>query len=148
MGWFKNFLEKKDTFLKKEGIITELIIRDEKYILEQIDIEFKRDKNQHGKPESETYGGFITCILSGGIEKHLIAWAIYNDRREDGNIRFYNSKHKLERGAAFTLQFMDANCISFLREVNNLKKERTTKLVIAPHILKIGNEEFINEWRK
>lgn len=148
MGWFENFLGKKDTLLKKEDIIIELIIRDEKYILKQIDIEFKRDKNQHGKPECETYGGFITCILRGGIGKHLLAWAVYSDRREEGCIRFYNRKHKLEQGAAFTLQFMDANCISFLREVNNQKKERTTQLVIAPHILKIGNEEFINEWRK
>lgn len=147
MGWFKKFFEKKDTFLKKEDIIAELIIRDEKYVLEQVDIEFKRDKNQHGMPESEAYGGFITCIVSGFIGKKLLAWAIYNDQREDGNIRFYNRKHNLQQGATFTLMFMDANCISFFREINNQKNKRTTKLVIAPHILKIGNEEFINEWR-
>ena len=148
MGWFKTFFEKKDTFLKKEDIIAELIIRDEKYVLEQIDIEFKRDKNLHGMPESEVYGGFITCILSGFIGKQLLAWVVYNDRKEEGNIRFYNRTHNLQQGATFTLKFMDANCISFSREVNNQKKKRTTKLVIAPHILKIGNEEFINEWRK
>ena len=148
MGWFKKLFDNKNDSLEKEGIITELVIRDETYILEQVDIEFKRDRSGNKDAINEAYGGFVSCTLKGKVGKHLLAWAIYSDWREDGDIRFYTANHSLEQGAAFILKFMDANCISFCRTVDNCEKERKTELLIAPHILMIGREELVNEWRK
>lgn len=147
MEWLKSIFGKKETSSNNEGIIIELVIRDEKYILEQFDIEFKRNKNRNSYHESEVYGGFITCTFDGYIGKHLLAWAVYGDQREDGDIRFYIRKHSLEQGATLALRFMEANCIYLNRIVNNQKNERKNKLIIAPHILKIGSEEFVNNWR-
>ena len=145
MGWFDRFFKNEKNASLQDNFVMKLVLQEEQYILKDTDIDFKQKLGRNGYPNAGTCAGIISCTLCGTAGKRLQAWAVYADKREDGEIRVYSTRGDNE--CVFSFCFSDANCLFLHVKASCTQKENTIRLVIAPHVLSIGNEELVNEWR-
>lgn len=147
MGIFDKLLGRKETKQEPSKIVGEITFGDEKYEISQLDLQFQQDTDRKKQAEGDIYGGRIACTIRGTLSKRLISWSIYGDVKVSGEIQFYNRSRWLTGGTDFSIVFVDANCLRIERKVSVRDNKPMTELVIAPRIVKIGNEEFENRWR-
>lgn len=148
MGLFDKLFGKKKEKQKSSKIIAELCFGEEKYKVSGLDLQFQQDIDKKNKPIGDVYGGRIVCSIQGTLSKQLTAWSIYTDKQIDGEIRFYNQNNWLSSGAGFCIHFIGANCLQVNRKVSVKQHKLITQLMIAPRIVKIGNEVFENKWKE
>lgn len=148
MGLLDKLLGKKEEKRELSKIVAEIRFGDDKYEVTELDLQFQQDTDRRNQPEGDVYGGRIVCSIRGTLSKQLTAWSIYADKQVSGEVRFYNRNHWLTSGADFCIRFIDANCLRVNRKVSVKYRKPITELVIAPRIVKIGNEEFENKWKE
>ncbi len=155
MGLFDLFIKKKEVQIRTQEpgrkedakVVAELRLGEEKYELIKFDLNFKQDLGRKGLPEGGVYGGRMSCVIRGVPGKLLMAWAISPYLKKDGEIRFYNRNRVIGGGTDFLMRFMGAHCLYIHHQVSIRDHIDRTDLVIAPHGMKVGGDEFENNWK-
>jgi hypothetical protein len=155
-----NFLQKIATgrlfFRKSEpankpGRIPDLVAKftflDSTYILENFDIGFTQEVNENGKPGGLPHGGMMTLTLSETPDVKINEWIMSEEMMRDGEIRIFPNKRKVDESSVLNITFKDAYCIRYKKQMNALGGGLRTTLVISPRYVKIGMEEFENNWK-
>ncbi|MDH6311109.1 hypothetical protein M2451_003977 [Dysgonomonas sp. PFB1-18] len=150
MGFFDRIRKGKLFFGKTEtpSMVVEFLFRGKKYILEEFDLEFRQDVNDRNKPDSEVYGGIITLTISETPDEWINAWMMNPYEKRDGEFRFLVNNNKIVEGAAMHMAFKEAYCISYQKTMNPKGAGLLTTLIISPHKVIVGNEEYENRWKK
>ncbi|WP_165042171.1 type VI secretion system tube protein TssD [Dysgonomonas sp. ZJ709] len=148
MGFFDRFRKGKLFYGKNMPVmVTEFRFMKKKYILEEFDLEFRQDVNDKNKPDSDTYGGILTLTISEAPDQWINLWMMNPHEKRDGEIRFLANESKITEGASLIITFQDAYCISYHKTLNPKGAGTLTTLIISPHKIKVGNEEFENNWK-
>ena len=148
MGFFDRFRKGKLFYGKNmPAMVTEFRFMKKKYILEEFDLEFRQDVNEKNKPDSDTYGGILTLTFSEAPDQWINLWMMNPYEKRDGEIRFLTNESKITEGAALIITFQDAYCISYQKTLNPKGAGTLTTLIVSPHKIKVGTEEFENKWK-
>lgn len=148
MGFFDRFRKGKLFYGKSMPIlVAEFRFMKQKYILEEFDLEFKQDVNANNKPENKTYGGILTLTFSEAPGQWIHLWMMNPHEKRDGEIRFLVNQEKITQGASLIITFEEAYCISYHKTLNPQGSGTLTTLIISPRKIKVGNEEFENNWK-
>lgn len=148
MGFFDRFRKGKLFYGKNMPVmVTEFRFMKKKYILEEFDLEFRQDVNEKNKPDSDTYGGILTLTFSETPDQWINLWMMNPYEKRDGEIRFLTNESKITEGAALIVTFQDAYCISYQKTLNPKGAGTLTTLIVSPHKIKVGTEEFENKWK-
>lgn len=148
MGFFDKIRSGRLFFGKKEPtMVIHFLLGEAIYVVEEFDLEFKQDVNSKGKPDSIVYGGKLTVTISDIPNDNINQWMMDCYKRQDGEFRFLVNEDKIQEGALLHIQFKDAYCIDYQKVMNPQGAGVLTTLVISPHYLRIGNEEFENNWK-
>jgi len=148
MDFFKKIRTGKLFHGKKEpNLVVEFILRDQVYVVEEFDLEFKQDINQKNRPEGEPYGGVITVTISDTPDDWIKHWMINAKERNDGEFRFLLNEGRIESGAQLRILFKDAYCVNYYTVMDTQGAGLLTTLVISPRVVHIGNEELENNWK-
>lgn len=146
MGFIDRFRKGKLFFGRKEpAMVVRFAFKGKEYILEEFDLEFRQDLDARNKPDGETYGGLITLTISEDPGEWLTAWMLNSFEKQDGRITFYLNGAKITEGAAFHLVFKEAYCISYQQVMNPHGSGLLTTIIISPHIIRAGNEEYVSK---
>lgn len=138
----------KKTYYGPETII-KFFFMDKTYIVEDFDLSFKQDINTYkNRPDSMTYGGILTITLSEPPAPEINEWMMQTYVAKSGEIGFFPNKSKITDSALLTIYFFDAYCVKYHKEINTSGVGLLTTLTISPRRIKIGNEEFENNWKK
>ena len=126
-------------------MVVALLFRGNTYILDEFDINFSQDTDDKNQPNSETYGGIITLTTRDVPDEFLTAWMMNLHETRDGEIRFIPDADEMTEGTALYVSFKDACCVSYQKVMHPSGAGTQTTLIISPHRVKIGNEEFENK---
>lgn len=147
MNWFAALFKRKEPGTVSDRYAMKLSVCHETYMVEEFDLQFKRNTDRDGLPEGEAYGGFVTCTLTGMPGDGLLRWGAYSQPCEDGDLRVYR-KDKPDQEAVFVLRFVEGNCIRLQRKVDRMNQKSSITLLFAARILQFSDDEFENnEWR-
>lgn len=119
------------------------------YKASRFEIDFRQEKDSDGRPDGSVYGGIISLTLKKPeTECALHEWLAQTRVRHQGSVRIF-SKHngKVSREPICNIIFKDACCTGYRKHLVSLTSENITELKITPRYLKIGDEEFENNWR-
>jgi hypothetical protein len=148
MGFFDRFRKGKLFYGKNlPAMVSEFRFMDKKYILEEFDLEFRQDVNDRNKPASGVYGGILTLTISEAPGQQINRWMMTPYEKRAGEIRFLVNESKITEGAALIITFEDAYCISYHKTLNPKGAGTLTTLIVSPHKIKVGTEEFENNWK-
>jgi len=140
-------------FDKKPGInlpeqIIQFTFMEQSYILEEFNISFQQEINAKGRPDGLPSGGIIDLTFAGAPDYYINEWMLREELRRDGEIRFLAGNVKVTSGAELIILFEDAYCVDYKKHIHTLKGGLFTSLKISPRTVKIGKEEFTNNWKK
>lgn len=143
MGFFDR-LFKGELFSssKTSPFIAELTIDKQKFLPSNFEISFKQDLDERNRPISQVYGGVITLTLKGVVDNNFKKWMTNPGMKKDGQIRLYPNNNMPEEGAYTTLDFKDAKCVLYKKEITQAEEGYNTILGIVPNSIVIGNEIF------
>jgi hypothetical protein len=148
MGFFDKIRSGRLFFGKKEpSLVVHFFFRGKKYVLEEFDLDFRQDVNYKGKPDSRVYGGRLTATISDVPDDSINNWMMDSFKKEDGEFRFFMNDGMIREGALLQILFKDAYCVDYRKMINPQGAGVLTTLSISPRYLRIGNEEFENDWR-
>lgn len=148
MDFFKKMRSGKLFYGKKEpALVVEFILRNQAYLVEEFDLEFKQDLNQKNRPDGEPYGGIITVTISETPDDWIKHWMINPKEKNDGEFRFLANEGRIESGAQLSIFFKDAYCISYHTVMDTQGAGLLTTFVISPRVVYVGNEELENKWK-
>ncbi|MDR1501098.1 MAG: hypothetical protein LBT43_01410 [Prevotella sp.] len=148
MGFFSKIRSGRLFFGKKEpSLVVQFEFKGKKYFLEELDLEFKQDVSLKGKPNSPVYGGQLIITISDAPDDNINSWVMDSFKKEDGEFRFFMNDGMIREGALLQIQFKDAYCVAYQKMMNPQGAGVLTTLVISPHYLRVGNEEFENKWK-
>ena len=129
-------------------LVAKFTFMEETYILENFEIGFSQEVNEKGKPGGLPHGGIMTLTLSETPDANINAWITREDLLRDGEIRFFPNKEKIKKSSILDITFKDAYCIRYKKQIDALGWGLRTTLVVSPRYIKIGIEEFENNWKK
>ena len=129
-------------------LVAKFTFMEETYILENFDIGFTQEVNEKGKPGGLPYGGIMTLTLSETPDANINEWMMRERMMRDGEIRVFSNKSKIDESSVLDITFKDAYCIKYKKQMNALGGGLRTTLIISPRYVKIGVEEFENNWKK
>ncbi len=143
--------EKTDNRIQRNGpgMVIKFYFMDKTYIVEDFDIHFKQDIDKYkNKADSLPYGGIMSVTLSEPPDHSINEWMMQTYMVRDGEIRFLSNKSKIRESPLFSISFFDAYCIKYQKKIDAAEYGLLTTIVISPRLIKIGNEEFENNWNK
>lgn len=132
--------------VKVENALAKLYFKEKHYNLIKFNIHFGQETDTKGFPDGLPKGGIMTLVLDSLPDDEINKWMQKIDVLEDGEIRLFSSQKKVKESAVYTIIFKDAYCIGYKKKLNNEKGVYTT-LEISPRYVKMGNEEFENNWK-
>ncbi|MDR0428256.1 MAG: hypothetical protein LBH12_06595 [Dysgonamonadaceae bacterium] len=144
------FFRKSDPATKSSRIpdlVAKFTFMEKTYILENFDIGFTQEVNEKGRPGGLPHGGIITLTISETPEAGINEWMMREKQLRDGEIRIFPNKSKVNESSVLHLTFKDAYCIRYKKQIDALGGGLRTTLVISPRYIKIGGEEFENNWK-
>lgn len=148
MGFFDKIRSGRLFFGKREPtMVVHFLLGGMTYVVEEFDMEFKQDINSKGKPDSDVYGGKLTVTISDTPNDAINQWMMDCYKKQDGEFRFLVNEDKIQEGALLHIQFKDAYCIDYQKVMNPQGAGVLTTIVISPKYLRVGNEEFENNWK-
>jgi hypothetical protein len=119
------------------------------YIVEGFNLNFKQDMDtRENRPDSFTYGGIMQITLSETPSHDINDWMVQTYKMRNGEIRIFPNAPKITKSSLLTLFFEDAYCVGYSKKINTNTSGLLTTLTISPRIIKIGNEELENKWKK
>ena len=148
MGFFDGIRKSKLFFGKKEAkVIVKFFFRGQTFILEEFDIEFCRETDEKNRPSGKMYGGLVTVTIGEPPGELLTEWMMNPHERRDGEFRFLRNEGKIVEGAVLHVVFRDACCTEYHKAAHPRGAGLLTTLVISPRLIRVGNEEFENDWK-
>jgi len=149
MGFFDRLLSGKVfSDARSSALVAELEVMGRKYILSDLDWVFKQDLDDRCKPCSEVYGGQLSLTISEPIDQSIYNWIINSGTRHSGSIRFYNNSNNFEEGAQLVIQFEEAICVRYYKQILAQSSGALTTLVLSPREIKLGDEVYEQKWAK
>jgi hypothetical protein len=121
---------------------------DKSYILEEFSINFHQEINSKGRPDGMPVGGIMNLTFTETPDYYINEWMCRENILRDGEIRFLSGDLKVQSGAGLIILFKDAYCIDYRKNIHTLKGGLFTTLTVSPRIVKIKDEEFINQWKQ
>ncbi len=115
----------------------------DEYDVEQFHISFNQQTDYKGEPQAEVRGGKIHVTISEVVTTNLYTWAMTSSAKE-GSIHFQLKSAQ----SPLKVDFLNAYCVFFQRNVNSLGEGLTTQLVISPEEVNINDISFDNHWEK
>lgn len=140
-------VKKIESFLRQLPIIdadikVTLEIDGSVYPIEQFNIAFSQSVDHKGQPQDEVTGGQFTISMLQILPESFYSWSINNNRSKSGTVAF-----KLDtRGTILEINFIQARCISFMRNLSSNGGVVST-LIISPKEIKINGIEHENRWK-
>ena len=128
--------------------ITKFIFMDKSYILEEFSLSFQQEINDKGRPDGLPSGGIMNLTFAGAPDYYINEWMVHEQLLRNGEIRFLSGEKKVTSGADLVIIFEDAFCIEYKKYIHTLKGGLFTSLKISPKTVKIGEEEFSNNWKQ
>jgi hypothetical protein len=129
-------------------LIIHFVLMDKTYIVENFNLNFRQDVDTlRNRPDSFTYGGTMQITLSGFIDSMLNEWISQTYLMRDGEIRFFWNMPKITDSSSLTIFFSDAYCVACKKTIDTATAGVSTTLTVSPRRIRIGNEEFENEWK-
>lgn len=128
-------------------LVAKFTFMDRTYILENFDISFTQEVNEKGKPGGLPSGGIITLTLSETPDAAINEWIMRETLLRDGEVRIFPHKSKIDESALLNIAFRDAYCVRYKKQIDALGGGLRTTLFISPKYVKIGGEEFENNWK-
>lgn len=113
------------------------------YKVDKFSISFLQDNDFKGQPENEVRGGRITLSLSQIADANLADWGRRSTLQKSGQVEFRTDLGK----RVIAIDFMNAYCINFTRELNALTGTKTT-LIISPESVTVDEIPHTNYWKK
>lgn len=144
------FFRKSDPVNKPSRIpdmVAKFTFMDKTYVLEDFDISFTQEINEHIKPGGLPLGGIMSLTISETSDVTINEWIMRETLLRDGEIRIFPNKRKVEESAVLNIIFKDAYCIKYKKQIDVLGSGLRTMLFISPRYVKIGLEEFENNWK-
>jgi len=130
-------------------VVIHFIFMDNTYIVEDFNLNFKQDINTYkNRPDSFTYGGIMQITLSGFLDPALDEWLTQTYQTRKGEIHFFQNMPKITESALLTIFFEDAYCTACNKSIDAVTSGVLTTLTVSPRKIKIGNEEFENNWKQ
>ncbi|WP_235208333.1 type VI secretion system tube protein TssD [Saccharicrinis fermentans] len=118
-----------------------LTLDGQEYELSQFNINFGQNIDQKGEPQNQVRGGQMTLSLTQALPANIYDWAMKSTSKE-GSIVF-----KIESGSApLKIEFTNAFCVSFNRNVNAMGGGLNTTMTISPEEISINGFSFDNHW--
>lgn len=128
--------------------VVKFTFMDKTYILEAFELNFGQELNLKGQPGGLPRGGIMTITLSETPDYYINEWMLREELQRDGVIRILPNKGRIDEGAGLVISFRDAYCIRYNKKIDTGGAGVLTTIVVSPRAVKIGNEEFINRWKK
>ncbi len=149
MGFLDRF-RRGSLFFKKEmpDVVVKFTFMDNTYIVEDFDINFNQELNEKGTPGGLPRGGIMHLSFGETPDYYINEWIIRPDLPRDGMIQFFPNKGRVEENAMLIILFKEAYCIGYQKKIDTFGAGLSTTLTISPKWVKIGNEEFENEWKE
>lgn len=148
MSFFKRIRNGTLFFGKKEpNVIVEFTFKSKSFILEEFDIEFTQPVNNRNKPDGQVRGGNIFVSMSAPVGEEITQWMLSTSKREDGAFRFLHNDGKIMEGAHFSIEFKQGYCVKYSKIINPNGGGVITSLEVKAHYVRLGNEEFENNWK-
>ncbi|MDR2805004.1 MAG: hypothetical protein LBB85_05080 [Dysgonamonadaceae bacterium] len=148
MGFFDKIRKGRLFFGKKEfPVIVKFFFRGQTFILEEFDVEFRQATDEKNRPSGEMSGGLITITISDPPGEQLTEWMINPYEKREGEFRFLRNENKIQEGALLHIFFREACCTEYHKVAHPHGAGLLTTLVISPRQVRIGNEEFENQWK-
>lgn len=142
-----NFAKKVESVLRQQPIIDANInvvleLDGSEYSVEQFSIGFSQSVDHKGEPQEEVTGGQFTISMLQILPESFYSWSIDNNRSKSGTIAF-----RLDtRGTILEINFTQARCISFMRNLSSNGGVVST-LIISPKEIKINGIKHDNRWK-
>ena len=140
--------KKKDTPLNTiPDIIVKFFFKDQIYILENFEINFRQELNEKGKPGGLPTGGIMSLTMAETPDYSLNEWILKDNLLYSGEIRILSNSGNINAGALLTIKFVDAHCVGYSKKIRSQEGGLFTTFTISPRYVKFGNEEFENKWK-
>jgi len=136
----------KDKPSRIPDLVAKFFFMDKTYILENFDISFMQEVNEKGKPGGLPSGGIMTLTLSETPDATINEWIMRETLMRDGDIKIFPNKSKIDDSSILNITFKDAYCVRYKKHMDTLGGGLHTTLFISPRYVKIGHEEFENNW--
>jgi hypothetical protein len=150
MNFFERVLKGR-LFFSSERLpdqVVKFVFMDNSYLLEEFSIGFRQQTDENGRPDSLPTGGIMNITFAGAPDYYINEWMLREELLRNGEIRFLSGDIKVTGGAELIIFFADAYCVGYKKHIDTLKGGLFTSLTISPRSIKIGNEEFSNEWKE
>ncbi|MDR2915099.1 MAG: hypothetical protein LBV74_09755 [Tannerella sp.] len=128
-------------------LVAKFIFMDKTYILEDFEISFTQEVNEKGRPGGLPCGGIMTLTLSETPDASINEWMVRETLLRDGEVCIFPHKRKVDGSAVLNILFRDAYCIRYKKQIDVLGGGLRTTLFISPRYVKMGREEFENNWK-
>lgn len=128
-------------------LVAKFSFMEKNYILEDFDISFTQEVNEKGRPGGLPSGGIMTLTLSETPDVTINEWIMSETLLRDGEVRIFPNKSRVEESAVLNIIFKDAYCIKYKKQIDVAGGGLRTTLFISPRYVKIGGEEFENNWK-
>ncbi len=128
------------------GLWAELSLEGKVYTIHEFDWEFKQDLDWHQQPSSELYGGAMGITLQGNVDSTIHNWIMNPGRKHSGILKFYNNVETYSEGAVMEIEFEDAICARYHKQIIADGGLLSTTLVLSARVLKVGNQVFEQKW--
>lgn len=116
------------------------ILDGKEYEMNQFNISFDQSVDHKGQPQSEVRGGRLLVVLTQTLPESLYRWAMTSVPK-NGEVVFRSKTSN----APLRVEFMNAYCVSFQRQVIDKGGIKTT-LIISPDELLMNGISFDNHW--
>jgi len=148
MGFFERIRKGTLFFGKKEpNVIVEFAFKGKRFVLEEFDIEFSQAVDSRNKPDGQVKGGVILLAFSESSSEEINTWMLSTSQRADGTFRFLRNDGKIVEGAHLIIDFKQGYCLTYSKIINPNGGGTLTSLEIKSKYIRIGNEEFENNWK-
>ncbi|GAF05248.1 type VI secretion system tube protein TssD [Saccharicrinis fermentans] len=149
MGFFDRLLSGKVfSGSRSASIVAELEVNGKKYLLHDMDWVFKQDLDDRCRPCSAVYGGQLSLTIDESVDQNIYNWIINSGTKYAGSIRFYNNSNNFDEGAQLVIQFEEAICVRYYKQILAHGSGGLTTLVLSSRVLKLGNEVFEQNWTR
>jgi hypothetical protein len=128
-------------------LVAKFIFMDKTYILENFDISFTQEVNEKGKPGGLPTGGIMTLTISEAPDATINEWIMRETLLREGEIRFFPNKSRIDDSSVLNIVFKDAYCIRYKKQIDASGSGLRTTLCISPRYIKVGQDEFENNWK-
>ncbi len=128
-------------------LVAKFTFMEKAYILENFDISFTQEVNEKGKPGGLPFGGMMTLTISETPDVVINEWMMRETLLRDGEIGLFSNKSKIDDSPVLNIVFKDAYCVRYKKKIDALGGGLRTTLFISPRYVKIGQEDFENNWK-